>query len=148
VGSETYLYPVQGTNAGWGEEATDWAEAINDVVGTLFGPDDIANTNGVILDNQSTAQTVGSGSSALKFSSATVRSFEVDYVVTRVNVSTYVERGTMSGHYDGTNWTLQVESVGDAGMAFQISSLGVIQYFSDSGKGDGTITYSAKAKQQ
>jgi len=91
---------------------------------------------------------VGSGAGALSFSNATVRSFEVDYVVTRTSGTSTTESGKMFGSYDGVAWKFSTERVGDAGVDFQITSLGVVQYFSDTGPGAGTITYSAKAKQQ
>ena len=144
IGTQTFEYPEQGTKAGWGEEGTDWAIAVSDLLGTLSGPNDIPLTTATIADNQSTAQDVGAGSSVLKFSTSAVRSFVVDYNVLRGSVS---ESGTMTGSYDGSSWEFSHQHTGDAGMDFEINSAGQVQYFSDSSNA-GTITYSATTKAQ
>ena len=92
---------------------------------------------------------VGSGSGALSFSNASVRSFEVDYAVVRVEgVTTITESGKMYGSFDGSAWKISTQRTGDAGVDFSITALGAIEYYSTLGDGAGTITYSAKAKQQ
>lgn len=145
IGSTTFLYPVQGTAAGWGEESTDWAEAVTDLLGTLSGPNDISLTSATILDNQSTAVDIGVGASILKFSTSLVRSFVVDFNVLRGST---VMAGTMTGAWNGSSWEFSFENTGDAGMDFEINSAGQVQYFSDAILGGGTIQYSAKTKAQ
>jgi hypothetical protein len=44
--------------------------------------------------------------------------------------STITENGIILANYDGTNWKLSVEAVGDTGIDFNISSSGVVQYTS------------------
>ena len=128
VGNVTFLYPEEGSKAGWGEEATAWAKAITTTLATLSGPNDITNTSAAISDNISVAADIGVGASALSFATSAVRSFVVTYVVLR---GTYVESGQMEGAWDGAEWSFQHESVGDAGMDFGITSAGQIQYYSD-----------------
>ena len=140
VGSETFEYPEQGTNPGWGPDATDWAEAVTDQLTLVSGPNDIPDTTTTILNNQSTAQDIGVGSSALQFSGVAVRSFVVVYAVTR---GAAVESGKMEGNFDGTNWVMQHDNVKDAGMDFEITSAGQIQYFSDDDVA-GTIRFRAR----
>ena len=140
VGSETFEYPEQGTKSGWGKPATDWASAVSTRLGALSGPFDIDITDAIIADNQSSAADVGTGVNILSFSKTVVRSFVVTYEVTR---GTVVETGTMTGINDGTNWTFQHDHLGDAGMDFEITSAGVVQYFSTNALA-GTIQFSAK----
>lgn len=144
VGSETFEYPEQGTSPGWGEEATDWAVAISKTVATLSGPNDINTTTFSIADNQSCAQNVGTGASALTFSIAAVRAFTVDYSIIR---GANAEVGQLNGVYNGSSWALSNDLTGDAGMAFQITAAGQVQYFSDT-KGTGTMVYRARTIDQ
>jgi hypothetical protein len=143
IGSETYNYPEPGDNPGWGEGATDWAEAVTDQLSTLSGANDILTTTSAILDNQSSAQNI----QGLLFSSAAVKSFEVTYVVERSDGSTtIVETGSMRGVYNGTAWEFGVNAVGDAGMDYSITAAGQVQYYSTSvgGTYTGSIKFNAK----
>lgn len=55
----------------------------------------------------------------------------------------------MRGVYDGSSWTFSNgDIVGDAGVAFQITSSGQVQYFSDATKGAGIIKFRAKTIDQ
>ncbi len=144
VGNETFQYPEEGTKPGWGEEATGWAVAVTDTLGTLSGVNDITCTSVAIANNQACAANVGSGATALTFPTATVRSFVVSYAVTR-GVS--VESGEMEGVYNGSTWAFNLSSVGCAGMCFQITAAGQVQYFSDCGC-TGTIKFRARTIDQ
>ena len=146
VGNETFIYPTEGGNPGWGEEAADWAEAVSDKLATVSGVNDLSDTTVAMVDNQCVAANVGSGASALKFSNASVRSFEATYAVDRTDPCCVVtvESGVMTGVFNGSVWTFQHEHVGDAGVDFSITSAGQVQYFSDSGKGAGSIRFRAK----
>jgi hypothetical protein len=150
IGSESFLYPEQGTKPGWGEEATCWAVAVTNLLGTLSGPNDINTTCVAIANNQCTAANVGTGASALSFSNAAVRGFEVVYAVTRTDPCCAVvsEYGTMEGNYNGTSWSFAHEHVGCAGMCFQITAAGAVQYFSDACGGAGTIKFRARTTDQ
>ncbi len=140
VGNETVIYPTEGGNPGWGEEAADWAEAVSEKLATVSGVNDINDTEFAIVNNQCSAANVGSVGASLSFSKAAVRSFEATYAVDRTSpcANVRVEAGVMTGVSDGSNWTFQHEHVGDAGMDFSITSAGQVQYFSSSdGTGDG-----------
>lgn len=140
IGSETFEYPEQGTSPGWGENATDWAVATTNKLGTLSGPNDINTTTFPIADSQSAAVDVGTGATSLLFSTSAVRSFEVSYSVIR---GSDVETGTMEGIWNGSAWSFSHSFTGDAGMDFEITAGGQVQYFSDT-KGTGTMVYRAR----
>jgi hypothetical protein len=144
IGSETFQYPQEGTKPGWGEEATAWAVAVTNKLATLSGPNDINCTCVVIANNQSCAQNVGTGASALSFPVSAVRSFEVCYAVTR---GTSVESGQMYGVYDGSDWSFRHEHTDCAGVCFQITPTGQIQYFSTDDVA-GTIKFRARTIDQ
>ena len=153
IGSCTFEYPEAGTKPGWGEQATCWAVAVTNKLATLSGVNDICIRSFCIGCNQATAASIGSGLSALKFTTSGccgVRSFVVDYAVTRVcGGCTTVEAGEMEGVFDGANWAFNHSFVGDAGVCFQIcDSNGQVQYFSDNLKGSGKITYRARTIDQ
>ena len=147
VGTTTFQYPEQGTAPGWGECATDWACAVTVRLATLSGSNDINCTCVVILNNQCSAQDIGAGASALKFATATVRSFVTTYAVTRGACCCVVEAGEMEGVFDETNWAFSHNHVGCAGMNFQITAAGQIQYFSDCGTA-GNIKFRARTVDQ
>ena len=144
IGNETFQYPEEGTKPGWGEEATDWAVAATNTLGTLSGVNDINTTCVVIANDQCTAASVGTGASALSFPTASVRSFVVSYAVTR---GTTVETGEMEGVFNGTSWAFSNAITGCAGMNFQITNAGQVQYFSDCGC-IGTIKFRARTIDQ
>ena len=147
VGSNTYEYPDNNADPGsYGEDASDWAEAINDVVATLFGTYDVANTTASLTNNQSTAADV----SGLLFDSSVVRSFIVNYVVYRSTDSGYAnESGTISAVYDGdTAWVYTIDHEGDGEVDFQVTSVGQVQYFTSDLSGtnySGTTKFNASA---
>jgi hypothetical protein len=129
VGNETFEYPTQGTNPAWGEQTSDWAEAISETVATLRGPNDIVLTTAPILDNQSFPVDVN----GLSFDTADVRSIDVSYIVNRSDGTlTFAEEGSMRGVYNGTGWDFAYKHTGDAGMYFSITAAGQVQYQSSS----------------
>ena len=92
----------------------------------------------------------------LSFNIGSVQSAEVDYNIYRTSTGTpngIVETGKIILVYNqaDTTWTMgQGDIVGDAGVTFQITALGQIQYKSSTlGAGHvGIIKFSAKAKTQ
>lgn len=140
IGTETFLYPEQGTNPGWGEEAADWACAITTRVNSLSGPNDINLTSASIINSPCVSLNVGAGTTALKFPPSCVRSFEVSYNIVR---GAYFESGSFNGFYNGSSWVTNQEFIGCAGVCLSITSLGQVQYRSST-IGSGTITFKAK----
>ena len=144
IGSCTFQYPEAGTKPGWGEEATCWAVAVTNKLGTLSGINDICITCVAIANDQCSAANIGSGTCALSFPTASVRSFVVSYAVTRGAV---VEAGEMEGVWSGAAWSFAHNHVGCAGMCFQITCAGQVQYFS-SCAASGNIKFRAKTIDQ
>jgi|688.fasta_scaffold526241_3 hypothetical protein len=147
IGSETFDFPLQGENAGWGEQVTDWATAVTDALSTVQGPADILLTSANIINNQSTFVNIN----GFSFSTATVDSFTAQYYVLRSTVSPAakkVESGTINGNYDGTNWQISIQNTGNADIDFQITSSGQLQYKTDNMVGSsysGLIKFFAKS---
>lgn len=144
IGTCTFQYPEAGTKPGWGEEAACWAEAVTNKIATLSGPNDICTTSVSITNNQCTAANIGSGVSALSFSTSAVRSFVATYAVIR---GSNAESGELEGVWNGTSWALTNSFTGCAGMCFQITTAGQIQYFSDCSSA-GTIKFRARTIDQ
>jgi len=154
IGSCVFSYPEQGTNPGWGEDATCWAIAVTNQLNTISQPNDITLRSVIICNNINSCnsfpcgKTLGIGATKVRFSSTLVRSFCLDYTATRLGTvcnsctPTY-ESGLISGIYDGTNWDFTHDFLGCAGLDFNIDSSGQIYYFTDSQKGQGTIKLKA-----
>lgn len=129
VGNEEFEYPVTGTNPSelWGSEASDWAEAVTDVLSTLRAPSDISLTTFPLSDNiTSPANIIG-----LKFSTTVVIEVEIDYIIQRiVGGNVIAENGKILGNYNGTDFSITRETCGDAGIEIDVTSTGQFTYTS------------------
>lgn len=129
IGNKTFLYPTPGTlpEESWGNEATDWAVEVSDVLSNIQAPNDITLTTVSLADNQVTpANIVG-----LKFSTVAVLSIKVEYIIKRiVGVTTLTETGVILGSFDGTNFSISQTAEGDAGISIDVTNLGQFQYTS------------------
>ena len=145
VGSEVFEFPLEGENAGYGSEITDWAEAVSDALSTVQKPNDILTTsasigNGIVLANIP----------GFSFSTAEVIAIDCRYFIKRITTGpsvTVTEVGYIEGYYDGTNWGISIRSTGDAGVDLTITPAGQIQYTSSTLSGAthvGIITFEAK----
>lgn len=130
VGSDIFSYPEQGEKAGWGDEATSWAEAVSIALNDLSGPNDILLTSANLANNQSTAANI----TGLVFDTSKVQGIEVDYFISRTfdsGSSTVTEQGKILGSYDGTNFTISLEATGDSAVIISVTPTGQFQYISD-----------------
>lgn len=93
VGSETFDYPNNNEDPGYGEQASDWANAITDILSSLTSAYDILDTTASLTNNQSSAASV----TGLSFSSTVTRSFIIDYTVYR-----YADTNTITAYADGS----------------------------------------------
>lgn len=149
INGVTYNYPVNGENPEWGNDATDWAQAVTEVINLFVGPGDILDTPGVIDNNISTPTNVN----FLLFDTGTVRAANVDYSVFRTsdaNPSGYAESGTIFIVFDDSlnQWQLSQRTVGNSGVVFNITNAGQFQYTSTdigSANYNGVIRFRAKA---
>lgn len=150
VGNQVFNYPDPGTEAGWGEDATGWAEAVTQTLAALISPGDILPTTLQITNNAiSDTPLVG-----LSFNRSVVRAANVSYHVSRKSTGTeeIVESGTLMLTAELTSaispiWTMTQQADNDAGIYFVLSDSGQISYRStDIGAAGytGTIRFSAK----
>lgn len=136
VGNETFSYPDQGEDSGWGEDSSNWAEAVTDIIKTVSGAYDIPISTFAIEDAKSTATPI----SGFAFSSAVTRSFSAGYAVYR---ATGYEAGKINGVYNGSAWEWSVEHDGDAGIEFTVTTGGQLEYTTDNLYGAGEIQFKA-----
>lgn len=130
IGSNIYIIPEAGDNPGWGEDTTAFFEGIVDALADVQGPNDILITSANLTNNQTTPASVP----GLVFNTGQVQHIEVSYLIIRkydTGTTTITESGKMFGNYDGTQFYLQIESVGDSGVRFDVTNSGQVTYTSD-----------------
>jgi hypothetical protein len=143
-----YLIPSPSAEA-WGEDTTNLLIAIVDSLNSAASAGDIAdNTEVIILNNQTTPIAVTN----LVFDSAVTKSASIDYYVYRVIDSTeYAEVGQLRVVYKdiSNTWVLDRTHGGDdAGVLFDINSLGQVTYTSSNlgaGVYSGVTKYRARS---
>jgi len=151
VGNQIFNYPDPGEEAGWGEDATGWAEAVTAALSALIASGDILPTSLVLQNNQSTAADV----TGLFFNANTIRAANINYAVYRISNTTnpgLAESGLLMLDLNdtapvGSKWTLIQIKNGDGGVAFSVTDGGQVQYTStDIGLTGytGVINFSAK----
>lgn len=129
IGSTIYNYPEEGDKAGWGEEATSWAEGVTDALSSVQGANDILITSATLTNNQTTATNIP----GLLFNVAQVEAVEIDYLIKRTYDSgstTVVETGKILGSYNGTDFIISQDTTEDAGVVISVTSAGQFQYTS------------------
>jgi hypothetical protein len=127
IGSRVFEIPDQGDNPSWGEEVTAWIVAATDALGTVQGANDILTTSATLANNQSTPADIP----GLLFNTAEVEAVEIDYVIIRVydfGATTVVESGKIQGNYDGSEFFISVEAVGESGTTISVLNTGQLQY--------------------
>lgn len=153
VNNVPYQYPGPDADSpGWGEEATGWAEEVTDVLNNLIGPGDILETSFTIPSIQATFIDIA----GLAFDTNSVRSASVEYSIYRRSDSeTYgnAESGKLELVYDtdapsGSKWLINQYISGDAGVYFDITDNGQLQYKADEITGtnySGVLKFKATA---
>lgn len=150
VGNEEFDFPVQGDNPDYGEQITDWAEAVSDALTTVQQPNDILPTQASINNNQSTFTNIP----GFAFDTSEVISINAEYIVNRSTTSpsqVLTESGTIQGNYNGTSWRISRSFDGDADIEFDITSGGQVQYKTANLSGSGyvgSIIFKAKVFNQ
>lgn len=150
VGNETFEYPSNGQSPGYGQAATETIQAIADAVASLSGPDDILLTSFTIANNQTSFTNI----LGLGFDTSTVRAANITYSVYRTtNSNNAAETGTIQVVYNSAaaSWEINREFAGDAGITFQITAGGLLQYKSSNISGSsysGVIKFLAKTLPQ
>jgi len=127
VNGITYKYPISGDDPGWGEEASDWAEAVTDLLSTFINAGDIIESSISLVNNQTTfIDVIG-----LSFDPATVRAASIFYsVYITTDSNEVIEAGEMTAAYKDVagEWVYSQDFIGDAGIEFQITNGGQVQY--------------------
>lgn len=150
VGTESFEFPVEGDLGNYGEEITDWAEAVSTALGTVQQRNDIPITTASILNNITTATAIP----GFSFDTTEVISVQAEYIVRRnttVPANNLVASGTLMGNFDGSTWYITIRSIKDAGIELDINSSGQVTYTSSDISGSnysGEILFKAKVFNQ
>lgn len=145
IGNKTFEIPDPGEKIGWAEDTTDYLIAIADALTTVQGPNDILQTTSALANNQSSPAII----SGFSFSTANVVAIDSSFVVARTfdsGATTVTESGKIIGSYDGSVFTISVDSEGDSGISFDITNTGQITYTSSdlSNHVSSSITFTAR----
>ena len=156
VNGTVFSYPSPGEEPGWGQDATEWASEVTDVLSSLVAVGDFLETTFAIGNNISSATSI----TGLLFNTTSVREAEVTYSLYRIsdsNPSGNAERGKIGLIYDnsaapGSKWSMTIGDIaGSAGVNFTITDTGQLQYTSTnigSTGYSGTMHYIAKVLAQ
>jgi|SRR5690606_24463687 len=129
VNNVTFNYPDPGTEPGWGDDATGWAEAVTDALESLAPAGTLNEAQSAIDNNQVNEEVNG-----LIFSSLLTKTATVLYRVERDtdDINALVEQGYLYILYDNGTWLMSREiSTGTpAGVQFDINGLGQVIYTS------------------
>lgn len=153
VNGVPYSFPETG-ELGWGEQVTDWAEAVTNQLSGLVTVGDIALTTVSIANNQSSSAVV----SGLSFDIASTKGAFVEYNIERsVTGTKHSETGTLILTYNSlsTTWDIARYHAGTSGdtidgvqfTAVNSGSLGQVYYTSDNLSGssyDGKMRFRAR----
>ena len=145
IGSTSYEIPDQGEKAGWGEDTTEYLVAIANALEDVQGPNDILTTSATLANNQSSTANID----GLLFNTGEVQHVEVEFLIIREydsGSSVLVESGNIVGNYDGTDFYISQDSIGDSGVTITVSSAGQFLYTSSdlTNHVSSTIRYRAK----
>ncbi len=146
IGTQEFEIPEQGDGPDYGESLSDYFEAVSEALSTVQQPNDILTTSASILNNQTTFADI----SGFIFNSSEVISINSEFIIQRSTVSPaskLVESGFIQGNYNGATWSFSVESVGNSGVEFNITSAGQLQYRTSNLTGSsysGLITFRGK----
>lgn len=147
VDNVSYNYPDPGEDPGWGENASDWASAVTEVLASLLSSGDILETTFNISNNISSPTNV----TGLAFNTGTVRSAVITYSIYRISSTTTsgkAETGTINIVYDnsassGNKFLMTQEATGNSGVTFNITDAGQFTYISTD---IGATSYSGTMK--
>lgn len=150
VKGTTYSIPEAGQEPGWGEQLSAYFDAVAEALGDLISEDDVLQTS-FTLQNNITSYTNVAG---LVFNTASARGGKVHYTAYRTTDSNEIaEEGTISIVYKNGDalWLLSRDFTGDAGLDFDITNAGQIQYKTSNLSGSnysGTLRFRAVMQQQ
>jgi len=134
VGNEEFEFPLEGENAGYGSEITDWAEAVTIALGTVQKPNDIPTTAEIPL-NADIALNTPAPIPGFSFPTAEVIAIEAKYLFKRSYTTisgdvVVMEVGFIEGFFNGQEWGISIRTTGDAGVSITIDAFGQMKYAS------------------
>lgn len=132
VGNEEFEFPLEGENAGYGSEITDWAEAVTIALETVQKPNDIPTTAEIPL-NADIALNVPAPIPGFSFPTAEVIAVEGKYLFKRSYTTisgdvVNMEVGFIEGYFNGIEWGISIRTTGDIGVLVTINSAGQMLY--------------------
>lgn len=96
VNNQLFNYPNSGSEVGWGEDASSWAEAVSTVLDSVAGLGTINETQITIENGESNRQILG-----MVFNQNLTQAAEIEYrIFRRTDDAQYSEQGRISVTYD------------------------------------------------
>lgn len=146
-----YNIPTEGER-GWGENVTNWIEAVSDKLNEISSDVDIPLTSFTLTNNQSSFADI----TGMILDTSTVRGCNITYSVYRVVtsgltvISELSETGNIQVTYKSSalTWELTQTKTGSSGIQFGITTDGQIQYKSTNATGGvhaGNIKFVGKS---
>lgn len=133
ISGTPYSFPTSGQEPDWGENVSNWAQAVTDALSGLNTTGDILTTSFSPADNQVLpANVVG-----FSFDSSQVQGFIAEYSIYRTDGSIgFSETGNIYGTYNAKDgaWTIAQTGVNieNCSVLLTITSGGQLQYTSSS----------------
>jgi len=133
VGNEEFEFPLEGENAGYGSEITDWAEAVTTALATVQKPNDIPTTSEILLNPDILINTP-SAIPGFSFPTAEVIAIESKYLFKRAYTTiaegnvVRMEVGFIEGFFNGSEWGISIRTTGDASVLITVNSSGQMLY--------------------
>lgn len=122
VRGQEFNYPDPGREPGWGEDATEWANAVTEAIGILISGGDIPKAQATLTTNTIVPDAVNN----LAFVSAQTRQADVMYVIKRGSLQ---ENGRLTLSFETSSWLITREFSGDdVGVVFTVSPTGQVLY--------------------
>jgi hypothetical protein len=149
VSGSAYQYPENRDAAGWGEEATAWAQAVTSALTNVSGTGDIPQTS-FSLENSGGPLPI----TDFAFDPLQVRAAICEYAIYRKTDTAGDERievGTIHLGYKtvADTWEITVSGAGNAGVTLSITDAGQVEYTVseplDGANYSGAIKFRARA---
>lgn len=136
IGTDVFEYPDNNQNPGWGEEASNWAEAVTNALADVQSPNDIPITSISLLNQTPVDETAPvntwSNITGLFFNTALVNYCEIHYEIRRIyngGATVKSESGSILGNFDGNTFAISREIVGDdLNIFIDVTSAGQFKY--------------------
>jgi len=141
-------FPSTGESPNWAPSVIEFAQATEQALLSAVGPYDIPQQVFTLSSNVNTNLSITN----LSFPTTVVRSAFINYSVIRLSSTEtpLSESGEIYVVYDGSDWRITRDYVGDAGCTFDITSTGQVRISTTSflNYTSGKISFSAEALPQ